>query len=86
MVTALQIGLPGVQELFIILLIFLLLAVPFAAVVALLVLYRRSSGSAADERIEELEREVAELRDRQGEASPEADDEAGGSGGATTED
>ena len=58
----LQIGIPGAQELVIVVMIFAMLAVPVVAV-ALLVRYLTGSDSANGERISELEREVEELRE-----------------------
>lgn len=59
----LQVGLPGTQELFIVLLIFVLLAGVFLvpiAIVAYLLLTRRGD-DATDERVAELEAEVERL-------------------------
>ncbi|WP_026190258.1 hypothetical protein [Halomicrobium katesii] len=61
-VIALQLGLPGTQELIIVLLIFVLFAAPVVVAAALAIGYfRRSSDDGTDERIAELEREVDEL-------------------------
>jgi len=66
MVTALQMGLPGVQELFVILLILFLLGLPIVVVVAIVLYFLTRGGDAdtatgKDDRIEELEREVERL-------------------------
>lgn len=81
----LQFGLPGVAELFIILLILFVIGLPLLAVLAVVVyLFTRDgekaddTATAKDERIEELEREVADLRDQVGEQPADtASDTAG---------
>ncbi|MCU4801094.1 preprotein translocase subunit TatA [Halobacteria archaeon HArc-gm2] len=69
-----QVGLPGVQELIIILLNFIILA---GLVGGLIVVVKRLTGndSKSDERIAELEREVEELREERGTGTDEPDDE-----------
>jgi membrane protein implicated in regulation of membrane protease activity len=72
---ALQIGLPGTQELVIVLFIGLFfLAIP-VLLVAALVKFLTGNDSETDERIAELEREVEQLREERGTAPGEPDDE-----------
>ncbi|SFS01788.1 hypothetical protein SAMN05216559_2547 [Halomicrobium zhouii] len=56
-----QFGIPGAQELLIILMIFGMLAIPVVGI-ALVIKYLTGNDSETDERIAELEREVEELR------------------------
>ncbi len=75
-VIALQLGLPGTQELIIVLLIFVLLTAPVVVAAGLAIRYfRRSSDDGTDERIAELEREVDELRKQQSSADSDAADD-----------
>lgn len=70
----LQVGLPGSQELAIILFISLFfLAIP-VLLIAALVKFLTGNDSENDERIAELEREVEELREERGTASGDGDD------------
>lgn len=59
----LQVGIPGTQELFVIVFVFLLLAIPTVLVVAVVVGAVRWLGGDDDERVAELEAEVERLRD-----------------------
>jgi len=73
-VIALQIGLPGTQEMIIVLLIFVLFTVPIVVAAGLAIRYfRRSSDDETDERVAELEREVERLQHQQ--SSAESDDD-----------
>ncbi|WP_372480400.1 preprotein translocase subunit TatA [Halomicrobium sp. HM KBTZ05] len=76
-VIALQIGLPGTQELVIVFLILIMLAAPILLVVGLVVLLLRwlSGDDETDERVAELEREVERLRHQQSSAESDTDDE-----------
>ena len=75
---ALQLGLPGTQELVIIVLILVLLAVPalIVAGIVLLLLRWRSGDDETEERVAELEAEVERLRDQQGASQNEESDTA----------
>lgn len=76
---ALQIGLPGTQELVIIVMIFLFLLIPLVVIaVAVALLLRFVSGDDEQERIEELEREVEDLRSDQEREPVDAETPASG--------
>lgn len=68
---AFQIGLPGTLELMIVLLSLFFFVIP-AGIIGLIVVYllRRESGN--DERVEELEREVEQLREERAESNAES--------------
>jgi membrane protein implicated in regulation of membrane protease activity len=71
--TVAQMGVPGAAELFVIVVMFLLfLAVPVVLILLLVRLLRRSP---EEERIRELEKEVAELRGRVEERNGETGNE-----------
>ncbi|SFS01782.1 hypothetical protein SAMN05216559_2546 [Halomicrobium zhouii] len=76
--TALQVGIPGTQEILIIFLILIVLVAP-AVVVVLVALgvlrLWRGDSTSDEERIAELEREVEELREERGTATTKPDDE-----------
>lgn len=57
-----QFALPGAQELLIIVMIFAMIAVPVVGI-AMVIKFLTGNDSANDERIDELEREVEELRE-----------------------
>jgi len=68
--TIAQVGIPGFQELIIVLLISLLI---FGIPIALIVVFirrKRAADAATEERVAELEREVEELRAADSESDP----------------
>lgn len=77
-------GVPGGPELLVVLLVSLLLFSPLLALVYL-VLFREQVNDDTDERVADLEAEVAELRERLAEREEERQD-VGGTGGTERDD
>ncbi len=72
--TALQVGIPGSQELVIILFIGVFFVAIPVLLIGALVKYLTGDDSGAEERIDELEREVEELREERGTTAGEPDE------------
>lgn len=76
-----QLGVPGAQELLIVVMIFLMLAVPVAIVAAAVKYFvgndstDEAETAALRERVASLEREVERLREERGTASGESDEQ-----------
>lgn len=79
-------GLPGGMELFVVALIFLLLSVPVLLVLVGLGWFAsRGSGGPSQERVDELEDEVADLKRRLEEREADQREASGGSNGERRE-